>query len=186
MLPMMKARYRARAKSWALGAAGTGMPQVGVEFEVDDGDHKGERISGYFALSDAAAEYTLEKLVNCGWTGTDLAELNDPAASATMGANVVELVVEPEDQVKNGQPVIDKETREVKCRLRIQFVNRAGGLAMKNALVGADAQSLSAKMKGKLAAIRAKAKRDGGSASSAPVGDPRPTPPAPAEDDIPF
>jgi hypothetical protein len=35
---------------------------------------------------------------------------------------------------KDGQPVIDDKTGEVRRRLRIQFVNRAGGLAMKSAL----------------------------------------------------
>jgi len=185
MLPMLKARYRARAKSWALGEASTGTPQVGVEFEVEDGDHKGERISGYFFLSDNAADYTLEKLRNCGWTGLDLSELDDVAASASMGANLVDLVVEPEDQEKNGQPVIDEETGEVKRRLRIQFVNRAGGLSMKSTLTADKKQVLAAKMKAKLAAFDAKAKRNG--ATPAPSGPPGPNPPPQgATDDIPF
>jgi hypothetical protein len=79
MLPMEKGRYSARAVSWQLGEAGTGTPQVGIEFRIEDGDQKGERISGYFALSDAAAEYTLQKLRNCGWRGTDISELDDPS-----------------------------------------------------------------------------------------------------------
>ena len=186
MLPMLKSRYRARAKSWALGEASTGTPQVGVEFEVEDGDHKGERISGYFALSDLAADYTLEKLRNCGWTGSDISELDDPAASASMAVNLVELVVEPEDQqAKGGAPVIDEETGEVKRRLRIQFVNRAGGLAMKSTLTADKKQVLAAKMKAKLAAFDAKAKRNGG--TPAPSGPPGPNPPPQgATDDIPF
>ena len=188
MLPMLKARYRARAKSWALGEASTGTPQVGVEFEIEDGDHKGERINGYFFLSDNAAEYTLEKLVTCGWTGTELGELGDPFASASMGANLIELVVEPEDQEKDGHPVHDEKTGEVKQRLRIQFVNRAGGLAMKSVLTHDKAQILSTKMKGKLAAIRAKANRDAGNSGSAtpPPTGPLGQNPPPLNDDIPF
>lgn len=180
MLPMEKMRLRAKAVSWGLGKAGNGMPQAGVEFEVNDGDHKGERINGYFALSDAAAEYTLEKLCNCGWTGTELHELDDPKASASMGANVVELVVEPEDQMKDGQVVLDDEGY-VKQRLRIQFVNRGGGLAMKATMTGDEKSVLGLKMKAKLAAIRAKANRgNGGSGNGGPRG---PTPPPPGLDE---
>jgi hypothetical protein len=182
MLPMEKGRYRAKAVAWQLGEASTGTPQVGVEFAIEDGDHKGERISGYFALSDAAAEYTLEKLRNCGWTGNDITELEN---DKTMGSKVVELVVEPEDQVKNGKPVIDDESGEVKQRLRIQFVNRAGGLAMKATLTDDKKKLLAAKMRGKLAAIDAKAKRDGNGAAPPASGPKSPEPP-PVTDDIPF
>lgn len=187
MLPMTKSRYRAKAVSWALGRAGTGTPQVGIEFELQDGDHKGERISGYFSLTDAAAEYTLEKLINCGWTGTEVGELDDPKASASMTANVVELVVEPEDIVdKDGHDMLDDEGY-VRQRLRIQFVNRGGGLAMKAAMTGDDKSLLSAKMKVKLAAIRAKAPRSSGTnrlLSAPPPGldEAKPV----ATDDIPF
>lgn len=188
MLPMTKSRYRAKAVIWALGKAGTGTPQVGIEFEVQDGDHKGERIIDYFSLTDAAADYTLEKLINCGWTGTELAELDDPKASASMAANVVELVVEPEDMAdKDGQDMLDKEGY-IRQRLRIRFVNRGGGLAMKAAMTGDDKSLLSAKMKAKLAAIRAKAPRSSGTKSS-PIGAPPPgldeAEPI-ANDDIPF
>lgn len=158
MLPMTKARYQARAVSWSLGEASTGTPQVGVEFEVQDGDHKGERIAGYFALSDAAAEYTLEKLRNCGWTGTDIGELESPENSGSMAANVVELVLEPEQQKKEGQ-LLTNEDGSPKLRLRIQFVNRAGGLAMKKSLSDDSRRTLAAKMRAKLAALDA---RNGG------------------------
>lgn len=186
MLPMEKARYRARAKAWQLGAAGTGMPQAGVEFEVEDGDHKAERISGYFALSDAAAEYTLQKLRTCGWTGTDIFELEDPVKSASMGANVVELVVAPEDHVKDGQPVIDETTGEVKRTLRIQFVNRVGGLAMKGSINDEQKKILGAKLKAKLAALDAKAKKAGNGAAPPPHEGPSGPNPPPPTDDIPF
>lgn len=175
-LPMEKSRYRAKAVSWDLGEASTGTPQAGIEFEIQDGDHKGERISGYFALSDAAAEYTLEKLRNCGWTGSDIGDLLDKVVSATMAANVVELVVEPEDQVKNGQPVTDEETGEVKRRLRIQFVNRSGGLAIKKTMSDDGKRALAAKMRAKLAALDA---RNGVVAS-------KPATNGGAVDDIPF
>lgn len=186
MLPMQKSRYRAKAVSWQLGEASTGTPQVGVEFEVQDGENQGERISGYFALSDAAAEYTLEKLRNCGWTGTDIGELDGPGASASMKANVVELVVEPEQQVKNGAPVVNEDGSPA-LRLRIQFVNRGGGLAMKTTLTEDKKKLLAAKMRGKLAALDAKARRDGpvGNGATGPVS-PEPPPHSGPVDDIPF
>ena len=86
MLPLVKSRYRAKAVAWALGEASTGTPQIGIEFEVQDGDQKGERISGYYFLSDNAADYTLEKMRNCGWTGTDISE-----ELVGLDGNVVEL-----------------------------------------------------------------------------------------------
>lgn len=179
MLPMEKARYRAKAVAWSLGEASTGTPQVGVEFEVQDGDHKGERISGYFALSDAAAEYTLEKLRNCGWTGSDIGELEDKEASASMASKQVELVCEPEDVKKDGQ-LLTNDDGSARLRLRIQFVNRAGGLAMKKSLSDDSRRALAAKMRAKLAALDA---RNGG-----PPAQTAKTPVANggAVDDIPF
>jgi hypothetical protein len=186
MLPMEEGRYRARAVSWQLGEAGTGTPQVGIEFQVEDGDHKDARISGYFALTDLAAEYTLEKLRNCGWTGTNILDLDDPVASASMKANVVELVCKPEDvKDKDGKPVVSEETGEVRRRLRIQFVNRGGGLAMKSALGEDKKKLLAAQMKAKLAVLDAKERRNGGSAP-APTNGPRSPEPPPVTDDIPF
>ena len=174
MLPMLKARYRAKAKSWALGEASTGTPQIGIEFEVQEGDHIGERISGYFFLSDNAADYTLEKMRTCGWTGNDISE-----ELVGLDANMVELVVEPEDSLP------DPQTGEVKTRLRIKFVNKAGGLAMKTTLTTDKAKVLAAKMKARLAAIDAKSKREGNGAASPPPSGPPPGHPA-AVDDIPF
>src|SRR4051812_31922480 len=184
MLPMQKARYRAKAVSWQLGEASTGTPQVGIEFEVQDGEHQGERISGYFALSDAAAKYTLEKVRNCGWTGNDICELDDATASASMAANIVELVVEPEFQIKEGRTVVDEDGK-IKERLRIQFVNRGGGLAMKKPMTEDKKKLLAAKMRGTLAAIDALAKRDGTNGATGPVS-PDPPPPVGVVDDIPF
>lgn len=185
MLPMEKGRYRAKATEWQLGEASTGTPQIGVTFEVIEGDHKGDRISGYFALSDAAAEYTLEKVRNCGWTGSDITEL-DSETAVGMGSKIVELVVEPEDQKKDGKPVIDEQTGEVKRRLRIQFVNRNGGLAMKSALTDDKKKLLAARMRGKLAAIDAKAKREGNGAAPPASSGPKSPEPPPVADDLPF
>lgn len=187
-LPMEKARYSARAKHWQLGAAGTGTPQVGVEFEVEDGDQKGERISGYFALSDAAADYTLQKLRNCGWTGNDVFELENPEKSASMAANLVEITVEPEDEVKDGKPVVNEQTGDVKRRLKVGFVNRAGGLAMKSSLTDDQRRVLGAKMKARLSALDLKSRpASNGNGSAARAGPSGPNPPPPGiEDEIPF
>lgn len=93
--------------------------------------------------------------------------------------NVVELVCEPEDT----RP--DPSTGEVKTRLRVRWVNRAGGLVMKNRLDDDKKKILAAKMKAKIAAFDAKAKREGNGAAPASAGPPGPNPP-PMTDDIPF
>lgn len=177
MLPMLKARYRAKAKSWAVGEASTGTPQVGIEFVIEEGDHRGEWISGYFFLTDAACDRTLETLRLCGWTGTDVSE-----EMFGLDANIVELVVEPED----GLP--DPHSGEVKQRLRLKFVNKAGGVAMKSALTSDKAKVLAAKMKARLAIIDAKAKREGNGVAAIPppYRNDGPPPGHPAADDIPF
>ncbi len=177
MLPMMKARYRAKAKSWALGEASTGTPQVGIEFVIEEGDHRGEWITGYFFLTDAAGDRTLETMRLCGWTGTDVSE-----ELVGLDANIVELVVEPED----GMP--DPQSGDVKQRLRLKFVNKSGGVAMRSALSNDKAKVLAAKMKAKLAVIDAKAKRESNGFIGAPPPGriDGPPPGHPASDDIPF
>jgi hypothetical protein len=174
MLPMEKARYRARATAWDLGEASTGAPQVAIEFEVVEGDQKGERITKYCFLTDAAAEYTLAALRTCGWTGNDLAD-----GLPGLDKNVVEIVCAPED----GLP--DKETGEVKQFLRVQFINKAGGIAMKTRLNDEQKRTLAAKMKAKLAALDAKEKREGNGAAPHAAGPIGPNPPG-VTDDIPF
>lgn len=176
MLPLQKAYYRAKAKSWDLGQAETGTDQVAIEFEVVEGDFRGSRITWYGFFTDKTEERTLESLRICGWTGTDLSNLTG------LDANVVEIVCEPED----GKA--DPETGEVKSRLRVRWVNRAGGIAMKTRLGDDQKKVLAARMKARIAAIDAKAKREGNGAAGAamPPGGPLGENLPPVTDDIPF
>jgi hypothetical protein len=99
MLPMEKSALSREATAWDLGEASTGAPQVAIEFEVVEGDQKGERITKYCFLTDAAAEYTLAALRICGWTGNDLAD-----GLPGLDKNVVEIVCAPEDGFPTRRP----------------------------------------------------------------------------------
>lgn len=179
MLPLEKAYYRAKAKSWDLGTAETGTDQVAVEFEVVEGEQKGARITWYGFFTEKTEERTFEALRICGWTGTDLSDLTG------LDANVVELACEPEDSQPN------PETGEIKTRLRVRWVNRSGGIVMKNRMDEDKKKVLAAKMKARLAAFDAKARAEGRQSAPPPVrpppanGGPPPGHPA-AIDDIPF
>lgn len=61
------------------GAAKTGTPQFITDFLVMPDPAKPEetwQVRGFFAMSDAAAEYTIQKIRNMGYAGDKLEELN--------------------------------------------------------------------------------------------------------------
>lgn len=155
----MKKYYRARAVGAELGFAGTGTPQVAVEFELlDSGQHK----TWYGFLSDGARDYTFTALRTCGWSTDDLSDLTG------LDANEVSVTVE-------------EETYEGKSRERITFINPAdgGGIAMKNKMDEAAAKAFAAQMKGAVLAHKQSSgqrltssapKNDGGKEGFAPGG----------------
>lgn len=126
-------KKRARAIDAGIGRASTGTMQIAIEFEYLD---EPGGITYYGALSDAAFEYTMKAIRAAGFQGDDLADL-----SSLIGAETPEciLVIGPEEY--NG-----KTTRKVK------FINRIGGLALKDAVQGDDLKAFARKMKGKIVA----------------------------------
>lgn len=155
--------YRARAKEWDVGTSSTGKDQVAVVFEYADGDQKGRRITGYLFLTDKTLDRTVEALkIMSGIEVPDLADLKD------LDKNEVELVVEEEEW--------EGETHD-----RIKFVNRVGGLNMKNRLDAAGKVSLAERLRGRVVAAAQKVASSPSAPASAGGGR------APSsEDDIPF
>lgn len=123
--------YAARAITGALGTSGTGKEQIGVEFEIQD--EQGGHITWYGFFTDKTMDRTIETLRLCGWKGSDLNSLDG------LGDNEVSIVLETEEY-------------EGKSRQRVQWVNRAGGLAMANPLSADQAKAFAAKMKGAVVA----------------------------------
>ncbi len=90
----------ARAVEWSFGKSSNGNEQVIVTFATDEG-----RKSWYGSFTEAAVDFTLEALENCGWDGGSLKTLDG------MGSVDVNLV-------------IDCEEYEGKLRERIRFINK--------------------------------------------------------------
>jgi hypothetical protein len=152
--------YRAKAKEWDLGKAETGTDQVAVVFEYVDGDQKGKRITWYGFLTDKTIDRTVEALKLL----SDV-EVPDLADLKGLDRNEVELVVE-------------EDTYNDKTRDRVVFVNRAGGLALKNRLDVGEKAALAERLRGRVAL--AAQKLAGSGAGSVPGLSGK------ADDDIPF
>ena len=119
---------------------------------------------GYF--TDLTAYRTLESLRHCGWTGDDLLHLEG------LDSNEVQLVVEDEEH-------------DGKMRTKVQWVNRAGGLAVKQPLSPERAHAFAASMQARIRALDAANGRRQPRPTAKPV-DLRPEPPPLTDADMPF
>ncbi len=128
--------HKARAVSWALGGE-RGKEQIAIMFEILEGHLQGRKTTAYLSFSDAAVDYTMEKMRNCGWGSDSLAELD------SLGNNEVELVIE--DEVWEG-----------KTRSKVKFINKANRLTLKNALDDNAIAAFAARMRGKAVASKQK------------------------------
>lgn len=152
--------YTAKAIRAALSETKTQKEQVAVDFQILDGEAKGQRISWFNGLgSDKALEHAVKGLRNCGWKGSDLADLSGLDAE-------VELVVVHEEY--NG-----------KTSAKVRYVNALGGAA-RSALPADKAKSIAERMKAKIA--EADKRIAAGKKSAAEPEEP----PHPADSDMPF
>lgn len=161
--------YSAIAVKAELGETSTGKEQVGVEFEITTaGEHTGNRITWYGFFTEKTEKRTLESLRICGWVGNDITNLS----TVGIAAPVVEIVVE-------------HDTYNGKTSAKVAWVNRGGGLSMKNQLSPEKKRAFAARLRGPLAAIDQELKASG---LSTPPAANRSGPPAghPASEDIPF
>lgn len=115
----------------ALGMTGNGKECVGVEFEFVGQDGQTHYLPWYGYFTEKTTERTIESLRFCGWTGTDLGNLSE-IGQADVKVNIV----------------VENEEYEGKTRAKIQWVNRAGGLALANPLDDNQRKAFAAKMKG--------------------------------------
>jgi hypothetical protein len=163
--------FQVRAVEAALGLAGNGTEQVAVLFEViEEGEHKGKRITWYGYFTDAALARTIESLRHAGWQGADLGDLS------TIGSAECSIVV-------------DWESYEGSDHLRVKWVNAggSGGLALKTRMDEAAKRAFAARMKGRVIAAsggKGAAKASAPAAGGRPAAQARPPaasapPPAP-------
>lgn len=147
-------RYKAKARQAVLAKAGTGTPEVAVEFILADPSLEGQGITWHGFLTDKTFDRTVESLRHCGWKGDDLSILEG------VDANEVELVIENE------------ANDEGDSYPRVRWVNRlGGGLAVKDPMKPDEAKAFAAKMKGRIRALDVKAgeKKPNGGQQRAPA-----------------
>lgn len=169
MLPMHKARYSARAVAGDLGETKAGQPQVAINFEITEGEQRGERAPWYGHFTDKTTESTILALRVCGWRGDDLADLSG------ISDNEVEIVVEPEKDLEGND------------RIKVRWVNAPGGVALAKKLDEPKKASFAAMMRGQIVAATAKLNAEGkipAASKAAPAKSGGAS--AGADDDIPF
>lgn len=130
-------RYlRGKPMEFGLGETQGGREQVVVRFDITTPEAPEHSLTWYGYFTEASASRTVESLRYCGWAGDDLTDIQlDPNIE-------VELVVE--DEFYSGQ-----------WRTKVQFINRAGGLAIKAPLSGDRAKAFAASMRATIKALDA-------------------------------
>lgn len=170
---IQKQTVKARAVEWALGMSGTGKEQIGIRFQLLEGEDTGQYITYYGYFTEATLERTLESLDYCGWEGDNLTDLSG------LDKNEVHLVIDHEAD------------QDGKVRARVKWINGSGGIAMKERMDPGQAAAFAQHMRGEVIARRA---RKPGKPASAPNNASQRRPaqsgyqaaPPPTDDDIPF
>lgn len=170
-----KRYYKAKAAEWSLGETSQGNPQVVVLFNILDEGAQETRLTWYGYFTEKTTDKTIESLRICGWQGEDLTDLTG------LDTNEVSLVVEDEEYT-------DEQSGQVSTRARVRWVNKAGGLSVKQPLTGEKAQAFAASMR---AAVRAFDAASGKRTTTAPKPAVSPSllapePPPLTDKDIPF
>lgn len=125
--------HKARAVSCGLGKTSTNKEQVGVEFEILEGENAGEHITWFGYFTDAALSVTIKALRACGWTGNDLSDIQGLDKEVALAIN--------------------HEEYQGKVSARVQWVNEPGGLALKTQMPPDEAKAFAAKMRHIIMAI---------------------------------
>lgn len=145
-----KGTYKAKAITGALGKAGTGKEQVGIEFALTDGS--GNTIWWYGFFTPDALPVTLRALRACGWEGDDLSDL------AGIDAHEINLVIEHEEYPRGSGEI----------RAKVKWVNSGDGVGMKEQLAPDAAKAFAAQMKGRILALNAAKPNGAGTKKAAP------------------
>jgi hypothetical protein len=127
--------FRARAVEGAMGETEGGKPQIAIELQVLDEGFAGETITWFGYFSEKTLKRTFESLRILGWKGDDLTSLDG------ITDNEVKIVV-------------IEDTYEGKTRLKVNWINRPGGLALKTPMSPDRVKSFAAEMRGEAVASR--------------------------------
>lgn len=169
--------HKAKVIDFEFGLA-NGKEQVALMFQIVGGEFDGKSIPWFGYFTEKTAERTMDSLRYCGWSTDSLADLTG------VTDNEVEIVVADEEY-------------QGKVRSKVQWVNRASKLNLKDKMDANALAAFAARMRGMAVASKqklgAQSKPAQGAArpTSAPNGrpaqrDPNYGPDAPFDDDIPF
>jgi hypothetical protein len=123
--------YKARAGEHVWGRAGTGTEQVVVDFEIQEGEFKGQHASWRGFFTDGTQERTLKSLERAGWDGKDLVRLDG------LGSKDVNITIEHE------------ENNEGKRFHKVAWVNSGGNLSVKSKMTDDEVRALQARLTGR-------------------------------------
>jgi hypothetical protein len=121
--------YAARAIEADLGETSKGDPQVAVLLQVVDEAFAGETITWFGSFTDKAKPFTFAALRTLGWSSDDVSDLTG--------------VTDNEVKV-----VLEEDTYDGKTRLRVKWINRLGGLALKTPMSADRKKAFAAQMRG--------------------------------------
>ena len=146
-------KYNARIIEVAWGRSkDSGNHYLIARFAVTSGECEGETCTKMFHFTDAALARTVEDLRACGWQGVDPSEIQSDDL-AGLDTNEVGIVVEHETYT-------DRESGEEKVAARVKWVN-ALGRPLTATAERSDVVAFGARMKGRIAALGARAHASG-------------------------
>lgn len=134
-MALVAGKFRAKGASGGLGYTSGDQPQVAVELHILDPDYAGETITWFGYFTDKTQERTFETLRLLGWKGDDLSDLTG------ITDNEVSVVIE-EDEYQGD------------VRLKVKWINKVGGLALKTPMTPEQAKAFAIQMKGNALASR--------------------------------
>lgn len=149
----MKGYFLARAvkESLQFGKAGTGSKQVGLSLRITEegSQYKGMMVGWYGSLVEGdAMRITLDSLANAGHQFNNN-KITDPTGLGDVDCIIV---VDEEPQVdSNKEPVLDPKTGEQRMISRVKFINRVGGVVMKDPMSEDEKNDLDNMLAGTLA-----------------------------------
>jgi hypothetical protein len=100
--------YVCKAKRWGYELTEKRKLRLAIEYEVLEGERKGQAIYDDLYITEAALPRTVEVLRTLGWVGKDLSEVD--AGKGGLDANAVQLVLQD-------------DTYEGKTRAKVKYVN---------------------------------------------------------------
>jgi hypothetical protein len=128
-MTLVAGSYLARGVSGGLGFTRGGKEQVAVELQILDEAFAGETITWFGYFTEGTQERTLETLRTLGWKTDDLDNLDGIADNDV-------------------RVVLAEEEYDGKTSLKVKWINKLGGLALKTPMSEEQAKAFARQMKG--------------------------------------